>query len=169
VLAVPSASARIWAGASSPSQPTAPVITSVGFRGSPTKPLVIIHGQNFGTRPIADPARGVSNFGFCGPIAAPAGFDFGSALWLEDETQRWSGGYSHYVDCIGLILVTYRPTEIAFKFGSWYHVHFRTRNRFRHGVYGLFSGDVVNIKVRGVNVNATVHYQPLTRTISRTR
>lgn len=146
-----------------PGPAPAPVITSVTFQGSPAKPLVLIHGHNFGTRPAADPLRGVSNFGFCGPMPAPAGFDFGSQLWLEDETQRWSGGYSHYVDCIGLIVLKYKDTEIVYKFGSWYHIHFGTRNRFPHGIYGLFSGDFVNFKVRGVNFGVTVRYQPLTR------
>ncbi len=133
-------------------------LTSVTFQGTPRAPIVIIHGKALGSRPSRNPRGGTSNFGLCGPIAGRTGSDFGTQLWLEDETQRWSAGYSPYVDCMGIIVTKYSSTEVVYELGSWYRQHFGTRTRFPHGVYVLAEGDVVNLKLRGVNLRAVVHY-----------
>jgi hypothetical protein len=141
-----------------PESQSGPVVSSIVFVDGPTNPKIIIRGRDFGSRPKADPREGTSNLGKCGPISGKTGNDYGTKLWLEDGTQRWSAGFYPHVDCMGLIVTKYNSHEIIYRLGSFYSLHYRQSNGIG-GIYTLAWGDTVRIKVLGTTWTAHVSYR----------
>ncbi len=118
-------------GAASASPTAQPRITSVTFTGSQTKPTITIRGQHLGTRPRANPAyEPIGHPPLCPPSPTkplPAyGFDYGTSLFLEDETQEpvWSAGRYrpalNELDCVGVVVVKFTPSRVVFRLGAFY-------------------------------------------------
>ncbi len=128
----PSWSPRSRSAARRAASPTAhPRITSVTFTGSQTKPTITIRGQHLGRRPRANPAyEPIGHPPLCPPSPTkplPAyGFDCGTSLFLEDETQEpvWSAGRYrpalNELDCVGVVVVEFTPSLVVFRLGAFY-------------------------------------------------
>ena len=143
-------------------------IDHVRFDASAKDPEIVIHGRGFGHRPDADPRRGTSDLGRCGPIPGHTGSDYGDQLWIEDSTQHWSAGFTGYVDCIGLIIDRYSNHEIVYHLGSLYRLAYG-QDDLLGGIYKLGRGDRVQINVNGTTFSTTVHYADSDRRSHRRR
>jgi hypothetical protein len=81
------------------------VITSTTFEGPSTDPTVIVTGFNFGSAPVAE------------PVSQGTGDDFdGGQFFFVDDKANWQAGSPG--NSLGLILLSYSPTEVTFGFGS---------------------------------------------------
>ncbi len=135
-----------------------PKIDRVDFSGTPANPKITLYGDEFENWPAANPGGGTSNLGKCGPITGKTGNDFGSQLWVSDQTQLWSAGYTPYVDCMGLVVVQYSEDKIVLRLGSFYAINYGQRNGFAHGIYKLTPGDTFQVNVEGASATVRVHY-----------
>lgn len=133
-------------------------IDRVVFSGNPTDPMITIYGRELKNWPVANPRVGTSNVGKCGSIKGNTGNDFGDELWVSDQSQLWSAGYTPYVDCIGLVVVHYSEQRIVVRLGSFYAIHYAQRNGFDHGIYKLTPGDTLQVNVEGARITVPVRY-----------
>jgi len=126
-----------------------PAISGVSFSGSASHPTVTITGTGFGNAPAgtAEPAN-------CGwlPLLPGSGSDYASNdLSLIDVTGGWHAGLTiPSPDCVGLD-VTYSPTQVVLKFGSYYKTHGWTLN----------AGDAFTVNVASATASATVEYSKI--------
>jgi hypothetical protein len=133
---------------------TTPTITSVTFSsgaslGSST-PLVTINGSGFGNLPNPLPGGDpVVAAGDCGSPAGYAGLDFGNKLYFGDG---WEAGFAaaptgFSINCIGLVIWKYTPTQIQFGFGYVYHSFTPLQN-----------GQSYSLVVKGATHSGTVNF-----------
>ena len=88
-----------------------PSISAVSLGGTPSVPTVTVTGSNFG----ASQPSGKPKTCTCGDT----GDDYAhNALAFEDITENWSAGATG--DCVGLIVSSWRATQVVFTFGSEY-------------------------------------------------
>jgi hypothetical protein len=119
-----------------------PTITSVAFSGYygtgvPASPTVTIGGSGFGSTP---PAGVSDNSTSCGGYTAN-GEVFGASLYFLD-VNNFEAGYSDAdgANCIGVVVVSWSPTQVVYRFGSSYASFDR---------WYLMNGDSFDIDVKG--------------------
>ena len=136
-------------------------ITSVTFKGTAAKPTITVKGSGFGSAPpAASPAGHPNGQGNCPAFPAkPAkdikddGFDYGTdGLWLEDTSgSGWRAGdfvpSTGELDCVGLQIKKWTPTEIVFKPGTAYD----NPSLEAGHTYVLATGDSVTVDVLGTS------------------
>ena len=90
------------------------------------------------------------------PPTAGQGYDYGTNLYLSDSARNWSAGRYrtelNELDCIGLLVTHYTPTQAVFRFGSAYAQYQAKSN------YLLAAGDPYELAVNGTVFHGTVHY-----------
>ena len=146
---------------SPPAKPSAPhpaarTISSVTFGGSPRAPSIVVRGQNLGAQPAPNPSGSPSNQPPLCPVTIQgnAGLDYGTSLYLNNTTANWAAGRyrpsSNELDCIGLIVTKFTPTEVDYRLGSAYQ-QFSPK-------YQLAAGDTVQVAVNGTTKTVHVKY-----------
>ena len=132
-------------------------IASVTFTGSSADPTITIAGSSLGQLPSPNPAYTPEGHPLC-PLSPSGnqGYDYGTNLYLYDPARNWAGGRYRpelgELDCIGLIVQTFTPTKIVFKFGSAYAQYQKQDN------YLLAEGDPYQVAANGATLQGTVHY-----------
>jgi hypothetical protein len=121
-----------------------PSIRAVYFDGDQANPIVIIHGDGFGTTPAAQSAS----------PAPTSGLNYGTEFNFKNTATHpyvFSAGYNNLkegrLDFVGL-LADYSDTLIRFSFGSFY----------RANQYQLREGDAYSVTVKGAKFSGTVTY-----------
>jgi len=129
----------------------ASVITGVAFTGTSDQPgptvTVTGHGNPFGHNPPTGHDNSTTN---CGPYKNN-GDDYGTTFNFLDKTRVWqaSSGIPPAGNCIGIIVLSWKPNEVVFKFGS---------------AYGSFDdwfareGDRFHLTMKGAVFTGTVYY-----------
>jgi hypothetical protein len=135
--------------------PSTPSIASVTFAGTVAAPVVTIRGTGFGNAPPPSPPYAPEGHAACTmPPQGNEGLDYGGQLSLVDARGTWGAGRSapdgSELDCVGLIVTTYTPTEIVFQLGSAYADHSQ--------LYRLTAGDTFTIGVKGLSYQGAVRY-----------
>ena len=131
-------------------------ISSVTFNGNQQNPSFVIHGQNLGKRPAPNPSGSPSNKPPLCPVTIQgnAGLDYGTNLFINDNTRSLAAGRYrpsvNELDCIGLIVTKFTPTEVAYRFGSYYEQVYPK--------YVLTPGDTVEVVVNGATKTVHVKY-----------
>ena len=145
----------------------APTITAVTFHGPESNPVITVRGLHLGVRPKPNPGyHPLGHPPLCPtrptkPLAA-YGLDYGSnGLFVDDRGQAptWAAGryrpQLRELDCIGLIVVSFSPSKVVFRFGAAYREP--TSDRASHR-YDLAPGDTVIVAVNGAQFTTRVHY-----------
>ena len=127
------------------------------FTGSSSDPTVTVNGTNLGQLPTANPDYTPEGHQLCPlPPAGSQGYDYGTNLYLYDPSRNWAGGRYRpdlgELDCIGLLVQSFTPTKVVFKFGSAYAQYQKQDN------YLLAEGDPFEVAVNGAILRGTVHY-----------
>lgn len=141
-------------GGSSPSGGT---ITSVVFTGTSDSPTVTINGANLGQMPAANPSYTPEGHQLCPvPPSGNQGYDYGTNLYLFNPDRNWAGGRYRpdlgELDCIGLVVSKFTPSQIVFTLGSAYAQYGASKN------YVLAEGDNFQAAVNGAMLQGKVHY-----------
>jgi hypothetical protein len=126
-------------------EPTHDMLT---FLGSTEDPTVVVSGRGFGAHPpIGYPASNTQ----CGYYANNGSWFGENGLWFRDATHSWIAGQgtSREGSCIGLVVVSWSPTQVSFRFGNAY-------NTFDH--WAADSGDTVAVTVNGRTLSGTVRF-----------
>lgn len=137
-------------------------ITSVTFTGRSQAPGVIVRGEGFGAKPSFNPAYAPESHQKC-PKQNPAldGYDYKTNLWFADRgassgtTRIWSAGRftgPAELDCVGLIIETWTPVKVVFRFGSQYD---REATSAAPSTYVLSSDDLFVVKVKSASFRGT--------------
>jgi hypothetical protein len=138
-------------------------ISSITFKGTAAKPTIVVKGSGFGSAPAASPTGHPNGQANCPAFPAkPAkdvkndGFDYGTdGLWLEDATSGWRAGdyvpSTGELDCVGLQIKKWTPTEITFKPGTAYD----NPSLEAGHTYILATGDSVSVDVLGLTATTT--------------
>ena len=126
------------------------------FAGGSEAPTVTINGTGLGTQPAPNPDYTPEGHPLC-PVTPSGnqGYDYGSnGLYLSDTAHKWSAGRYRpdggELDCIGLLVSQFTPTQVVFQLGSFY-----TKPQ-----YSLDEGDTYELAVNGTVFLGTVHYTP---------
>ena len=156
----------VGASTASVSRVAAPSISSVVFTGSQAHPVITIHGRGLGSRPAPNPAYHppALTHRLC-PVKpvqplAQYGWDYGTHVYLTDVSQHpgWSAGRYRpalgELDCIGLLISKYTPTEIVFRLGAAYPT---IPGAPAH--YVLAAGDRFTVGVDGTGFTGVVKYR----------
>jgi hypothetical protein len=135
--------------------PPVAAISSVTFSGTPQNPSIIVHGTNLGSKPGPNPAASPSNQPLCPvTINGNAGLDYGTSLYLADDARRMAAGRYrpeiNELDCIGLIVTKFTPTEVDYRFGAYYAQVYPK--------YPLAAGDSIEVGVNGATKTVHVKY-----------
>lgn len=120
-------------------------ITGVTFTGSAANPTITVTGSGFGaTAPAGTPNPGPGT-----------GDNYGTSLYLTDNTSGFTAGYDNgvAVDYIGLVLDSYSDTSITFGLGSYYNTNYADM---------LAAGDSYTVGVLGTTADGTVSYSSVT-------
>lgn len=146
----------------------APRITAVKVHGAERNPVITVVGQHLGLRPAPNPTyHPLGHPPLCPtratkPLAA-YGLDYGAAgLYVEDrgQTPVWAAGryrpQVNELDCIGLLVVSFTPTEVVLRLGAAYREPTSDR---ADRTYHLAEGDLVTVGVNGARFSARVHYR----------
>ena len=141
-------------------------ISSVAITGSQAQPVITIRGTGFGSRPAPNPAYHppALTHRLC-PVQpvqplARYGWDYGTHIYLTDASQHpgWSAGRYRpalgELDCIGLLISKYTPTEIVFRLGAAYPT---IPGAPAH--YALATGDRFTVSVNGAVFSGVVRYR----------
>ena len=123
--------------------------------GTPQIPSVVVQGNEFRHKPAPNPTGSPSNQPLCPVvIKGNAGLDYGTGLYLNDNTGNFAAGRYHptlnELDCIGLIVTKVTPTEVDFRPGSAYQ-QFSPK-------YQINNGDAVRSRVNGASKTVHVKY-----------
>ena len=136
----------------------AATISSVVFTGTTTAPTVTVNGTGLGAMPAPNPTYTPAGTQMC-PLAPPPGnqgYDYGTSLFLFDSSRNWAGGRYrpelNELDCVGLLVSKFTPTQVVFQYGSAYATYQQKDN------YLLAEGDSYQLTVNGANYSGTVHY-----------
>ncbi len=141
-------------------------ISSVVITGTQAKPVITIKGTGFGSQPATNPTYHppALTHRLCPvkPVAplAQYGWDYGTRLYLTDGSQHpgWAAGRYRpalgELDCIGLLISKYTPTEIVFRLGAAYPT---TPGTPAH--YALATGDKFTVGVNGAVFSGVVRYR----------
>lgn len=143
-----------------------PSISSVVITGSQAHPVITIKGSGFGSRPAPNP--GYHPPALTHPLCpakpvlplARYGWDYGTHLYLVDSSQHpgWSAGRYRpalgELDCIGLLISKYTPTEVVFRLGAAYPT---IPGAPAH--YALVTGDKYTVSVNGAQFSGVVRYR----------
>jgi hypothetical protein len=141
---------------STPGPPTRskPAIASVTFRGSPTDPTFVVHGESLGKQPPPNPAGHPAGLNGCPTVAGDNGYDYGTSLYLAVPAKNWAGGRYrpslNETDCIDLVVTKFTSTEVDFHFGPFYAQY--------HNKFSLEKGDEVQVAVNGATKTVHVEY-----------
>ncbi len=135
--------------------PAAATIQSVTVTGTPQNPSIVVHGNNLGTEPAPNPAGSPSNQPLCPVvIKGNAGLDYGTSLYLNDNTGNFSAGRYrpglNELDCIGFVVTKFTATEVDFRPGNAYQQFFPK--------YQINDGDTLEIAVNGSSKTVHVKY-----------
>ncbi len=135
--------------------PPVAAISSVTVTGTPQAPSIVVHGTNLGSEPAPNPSGSPSNQPLCPVvIKGNAGLDYGTSLYLNDATGNFSAGRYrptlNELDCIGLIVTKFTPTEVDFRPGSGYQ-QFSPK-------YRINDGDALEIAINGASKTVHVKY-----------
>jgi hypothetical protein len=133
----------------------AAAISSVTVSGTTQNPSIVVKGTNLGSKPAPNPSVSPSNQRLCPVvIKGNVGLDYGTSLYLNDNTGNFSAGRYrptlNELDCIGLIVTKFTPTEIDLRPGNGYQ-QFLPK-------YQLNDGDAVEIAVNGTSKTVHVKY-----------
>jgi TIR domain len=118
------------------------------FLGSTADPTVVVSGGGFGAHPpIAYPANNTQ----CGYYANNGNWFGANGLWFRDSTHSWLAGQGNSTggSCIGLVVVSWSPTQVTFRFGNAY-------NTFDH--WSADTGDAVTVVVNGDTLSGTIRF-----------
>jgi hypothetical protein len=129
------------------SNPQQPTIQSVSFSGSSTNPTITVTGRGF-TR--STPTGYDDSNNSCGTYTNN-GDTYADAFSLGDNTNSWKAGAGAppTADCIGLIVSSWTPNSIVFRFGSAY-------GSFDH--WTVDQGDSYTLTVEGASYTGTANY-----------
>ena len=132
-------------------------ISGVVFTGTTVAPTVTINGSGFGSMPAANPNYTPEGTQLCPlPASGNQGYDYGTNLYVFDSSRNWAGGRYrpalNELDCVGLLVSKYTPTQVVLQFGSAYAQYQQKDN------YLLAEGDKYEIAVNGATFDGTVHY-----------
>ena len=135
--------------------PPVAAINSVTVTGTPQNPAFVVQGMNLGTRPAPNPSGSPSNQPLCPVlIKGNAGLDYGTSLYVNDNTGNFSAGRYrsslNELDCIGLVVTKFTPTEVDFRPGNAYQQFFPK--------YQINDGDAIEIAVNGVAKTVHIKY-----------
>jgi hypothetical protein len=87
-------------------------------------------------------------------IKGNAGRDYGTSLYVVDASQHFAAGRyrpeADELDCIGLIVTTFTPTDIEFRPGSAYQQFYPK--------YQINDGDSLQVEVNGASRTFHVEY-----------
>lgn len=114
-------------------------------------------GTGLGQQPATNPDYTPEGHQLCPlPPSGDQGYDYGTNLYLYDPARNWAGGRYRpelgELDCIGLLVQSFTPDKIVFKFGSAYAQYQKQDN------YLLAEGDPYEMAVNGAVSKGTVHY-----------
>ena len=131
------------------------LISSVTLGGSQQNPSIVVHGTNLGSKPAPNPSGSPSNQPLCPVvIKGNVGLDYGTSLYLNDNTGNFAAGRYrptvNELDCIGLIVTKFTPTEVDFRPGSGYQ-QFSPK-------YQINDGDAIEVAVNGASKTVHVKY-----------
>jgi len=139
----------------SASPATTATITSVTFSSgtsvsSPTA-LVTINGSGFGSLPDDSPAGDPQVTGDCpGSTSGYDGLSFGTHLYFNNlGATGFEAGNGPSLNCIGLVIWKYTPTQIEYGFGSYYQ---------RYAPWTLQNGDSYSVHVKGAAYSGTITF-----------
>jgi hypothetical protein len=162
IAAALACSAAGFANAADQQQPPT-VIRSLTVSGTPASPVFTVRGGHLGL-PVRNPRRVPSGQPLCPlKVSGNAGFDYGSRFYLiawdgqpaGHNNQLYAAGryrpQLNELDCIGLIVHSHSPTQIAFTFG---HAYTQYRSQYRQ----LEDGDVVEVVLNGGSFASVVHF-----------
>src|SRR4051794_4872728 len=95
-----------------------PVISHVGFTGTPTTTTVTVTGTGFGKAPKSFSAATTS----CGTYVANGRWYGKYGLWFFDNTHQWQAGKGTSAggNCIGIVVQSWSATQVVFQFGNAY-------------------------------------------------
>ncbi|HLX88447.1 MAG TPA: hypothetical protein VKR22_08355 [Acidimicrobiales bacterium] len=133
-------------------------ISGVVFTGTPQSPTVTINGSGFGSMPAANPNHTPEGTPQLCPLppSGNQGYDYGTNLYIFDTPRNWAGGRYrpelNELDCVGLLISKYTPTQVVFQFGSAYAQYQQQDN------YLLAEGDAFQAAVNGATFSGNVHY-----------
>lgn len=135
-----------------------PTITSVVFTGTTMAPTITVNGSGLGSTPPANPTYAPAGTQLC-PLPPPSGdqgLDYGTSLYIFDTPRNWAGGRYrpelNELDCVGVIITKFTPTQVVFQFGATYAQYQQAHN------YLLAEGDAYQLAVNGATFSGTVHY-----------
>jgi hypothetical protein len=143
VVAVLAVVPAVTAGTSSPR------ITGIDLTGDSGDPTVTLDGSGFGRRPPRSFPAGHTS---CGNYENNGRWYGRNGLWFLDVTRDWQAGSGTRRgggNCIGIIVVSWTPTRVVYKFGSAYG---------SFGTWTAEQGDDVVVSLRGVQATGTVDY-----------
>jgi hypothetical protein len=124
-----------------------PVITSVTFTGSSGSPTVTVTGHGFRHLPPTGYPNNTTN---CGPYTSN-GDDYGTEFNFLDNTNAWEAGAGvpPAGNCIGLVVMSWKPHEVVFAFGNAY-------GSFDH--WTADQSDSFTLTLKGAVFTGTVNY-----------
>ncbi len=127
---------------------TAPAVKHVTFSGSSAKPIITVTGTGFGKKPPTSYSDASNQ---CGTYGPKNGFRYGTGgLWFLDKTGPWRAGKgtANRGSCIGIVVRSWSPTKIVFRFGIAYG-----------GTLGVLNaGDRYILQVKGSKHHGRVQY-----------
>ncbi|HVA93242.1 MAG TPA: hypothetical protein VNL71_25760 [Chloroflexota bacterium] len=135
--------------------PYVPVITGVAFHGTAANPRIVVTGTGFGTAPAPDPPYVASGHSYCPAVHGVAGYDYGTSLYITTPNLS-AGRYRpelNELDCVGLIVQRYTPTEVEFTPDVAYQDPVYSKGR-------LMAGAPYTISVNSASFSGKVAYTP---------
>jgi hypothetical protein len=131
-----------------------PTITGVSFKGDVSKPVISVRGTNFGQSPPPNPPHTMGGHPPCPTSQGNEGLDYGTLLHIADQSSKWGAGRyrpeAKQVDCVGLVVTAFTPTEVVFQLGSAY--------ADSQGKDKLQEGDSFTLGVESATYSGKVHY-----------
>jgi uncharacterized repeat protein (TIGR02543 family) len=132
-----------------------PNVQWVVLSGDSSAPTVTVNGVGFGN----SPPQGYDNANTSCGSYTNNGNAYGNALNFTDATNSWNAGTGIPPNsaCIGLIVQSWTPTKVVFRFGNAY------------GTFGHWTadqGDSFTLDIEGASFQGTVNYQSHTLSLA---